>query len=381
MPEFFKAKTGIATPFFGHGLTALKDRLLQGPYGTPKQFAEDEKSIPVGLIVGYEGMIASIPKGWALCDGTNGTPDLTDHMVIGVDGSTYNLNDTGGSSTQVISPTGSVSGTHTGGGLGYGSGGGASWNESRSSSHTWSCTIDNRPDYRTQLFIMAIKAMKKLPINAALFWNDNVTDIPKNFIEFVNAQGRFYKGVNSDTRNNINGNTQNITITSSSAGAHIHTTGSGGIFTASGAQNPDGNAIGNHSHNSSVLLTVEPPPYHVLVGIWCVEDAAPRAKMIAMYFGDLNLLVKNWQESNGTNGSPDLRGRFVMTEDRTIYNKDDTGGAVNRGVSGTSVASSWVHDHTLSGTGGTLTAAHTNMAVSHSHTLSGGSIALPKYRS
>ncbi|MEQ9009035.1 MAG: hypothetical protein RLP12_14215, partial [Ekhidna sp.] len=65
----------------------------------------------------------------------------------------------------------------------------------------------------------------------------------------------------------------------------------------------------------------------------------------------------------------------------TIYNKDDTGGAVNRGVSGTSVASSWVHDHTLSGTGGTLTAAHTNMAVSHSHTLSGGSIALPKYRS
>ncbi len=36
-----------------------------------------------GVIVMWSGSIGSIPSGWALCDGTNGTPDLGDRFVLG----------------------------------------------------------------------------------------------------------------------------------------------------------------------------------------------------------------------------------------------------------------------------------------------------------
>ena len=50
----------------------------------------------VGSIGLWSGTVVSIPPGWHLCDGTNGTPDLTDKFVVGA-GTTYNPSDTGGS--------------------------------------------------------------------------------------------------------------------------------------------------------------------------------------------------------------------------------------------------------------------------------------------
>lgn len=44
--------------------------------------------LPSGIIVMWSGTIASIPANWYLCDGTNGTPNLTDRFVIGA-GNTY----------------------------------------------------------------------------------------------------------------------------------------------------------------------------------------------------------------------------------------------------------------------------------------------------
>lgn len=51
--------------------------------------------IPHGVIMMWRGTIPSIPPGWYLCDGTHGTPDLTDRFVLGA-GVTYNPGDTGG---------------------------------------------------------------------------------------------------------------------------------------------------------------------------------------------------------------------------------------------------------------------------------------------
>ena len=39
--------------------------------------------VPIGTIVLWFGSIATIPSGWALCDGGNGTPDLMDKFVVG----------------------------------------------------------------------------------------------------------------------------------------------------------------------------------------------------------------------------------------------------------------------------------------------------------
>lgn len=51
--------------------------------------------VPVGGIILWSGSVASIPSGWALCNGSNGTPDLRNRFVVGA-GSTYSPGNTGG---------------------------------------------------------------------------------------------------------------------------------------------------------------------------------------------------------------------------------------------------------------------------------------------
>jgi hypothetical protein len=63
--------------------------------------------IPSGGIIMWSGSIASIPSGWLLCNGSNGTPDLRNRFVVGA-GSTYSVNGTGGSADAIV-----VSHTHT----------------------------------------------------------------------------------------------------------------------------------------------------------------------------------------------------------------------------------------------------------------------------
>jgi microcystin-dependent protein len=63
--------------------------------------------IPTGLIVMWSGSVASIPDGWLLCDGTNGTPDLRNRFIVGA-GDTYAVAATGGSADAIV-----VSHTHT----------------------------------------------------------------------------------------------------------------------------------------------------------------------------------------------------------------------------------------------------------------------------
>lgn len=41
--------------------------------------------IPSGCIVMWSGSIATIPSGWYLCNGSNGTPDLRNKFIIGAD--------------------------------------------------------------------------------------------------------------------------------------------------------------------------------------------------------------------------------------------------------------------------------------------------------
>ncbi|MFY9100390.1 hypothetical protein OZY48_04980 [Aliarcobacter cryaerophilus] len=44
---------------------------------------EPIEGVPSGAIIMWSGSIASIPSGWALCNGANGTPDLRNKFVIG----------------------------------------------------------------------------------------------------------------------------------------------------------------------------------------------------------------------------------------------------------------------------------------------------------
>lgn len=59
-------------------------------------------SFPVGAIVLWHGSAASIPDGWKLCDGQNGTPDLRDRFVVGA-GHDYAKGDRGGEKEHQLS--------------------------------------------------------------------------------------------------------------------------------------------------------------------------------------------------------------------------------------------------------------------------------------
>lgn len=57
--------------------------------------------VPAGGIIMWSGAINTVPAGWALCNGQNGTPDLRDRFVVGA-GSTYNPGNTGGSKDAIV---------------------------------------------------------------------------------------------------------------------------------------------------------------------------------------------------------------------------------------------------------------------------------------
>lgn len=74
----------------------------QGPVGPqgPKGDKGDpgDPSIPVGGIIMWSG--STVPLGWAICDGTNGTPDLRERFIFG--GELSDIGSTGGEKTHVL---------------------------------------------------------------------------------------------------------------------------------------------------------------------------------------------------------------------------------------------------------------------------------------
>jgi hypothetical protein len=58
-------------------------------------------TVPVGGIIMWSGSVASIPTGWSLCNGANGTPNLQDKFIVGA-GSGYAVAATGGSANAVV---------------------------------------------------------------------------------------------------------------------------------------------------------------------------------------------------------------------------------------------------------------------------------------
>ena len=73
-------------------------------YGIPSSTAVGT-TVPAGAIVMWSGSIASIPTGYVICNGSNGTPDLRDRFVVG-SGTTYSVGDTGGFTAAATSSVG-----------------------------------------------------------------------------------------------------------------------------------------------------------------------------------------------------------------------------------------------------------------------------------
>jgi hypothetical protein len=70
-------------------------------------------TIPIGGIITWGGYVADIPAGWHLCDGTDGTPDLSYRFIYGTttDDDVYDVG--GSANTPVVNHTHSISAVAT----------------------------------------------------------------------------------------------------------------------------------------------------------------------------------------------------------------------------------------------------------------------------
>jgi len=88
--------------------TAAELNVLDGVTATTSELnTASTHYVPSGGIIMWKGSVASIPSGWHLCDGNNGTPNLTDRFVVGA-GNTYAVDANGGSADAIV-----VEHTHT----------------------------------------------------------------------------------------------------------------------------------------------------------------------------------------------------------------------------------------------------------------------------
>ncbi len=142
----------------------------------------EDKTVPAGVILMWHGSIEKIPKGWVLCDGQNGSPDLRDRFVTGA-GSSYAVGSTGGANsvkltigqmpahTHPINPSGNHRHSYSRGEKrGDGASGSGGANDGHSTRYTaydgnhshvagktgQNQTHENRPPYYALCFIMKI---------------------------------------------------------------------------------------------------------------------------------------------------------------------------------------------------------------------------------
>ena len=79
------------------------DRILMEEFNADNLKIDDAIAtvIPAGLICLWSGAADALPAGWALCNGSNGTPDLRGRFLVGAGGS-YAVGDTGGDAHCVV---------------------------------------------------------------------------------------------------------------------------------------------------------------------------------------------------------------------------------------------------------------------------------------
>lgn len=106
-PSEIWLQVGYSYKFVIQTSAAVTLQTLDNLYGILQNAPVTSPALPTGAIILWSGSIGSIPSGYNLCDGSNGTPDLRDRFVVAA-GNTYAVAATGGSADAIV-----VTHTHT----------------------------------------------------------------------------------------------------------------------------------------------------------------------------------------------------------------------------------------------------------------------------
>lgn len=183
-------------------------------FGLVSNVEANTKVIPSHIIVMWSGTIANIPAGWALCNGTNDTPDLTDRFILGT--VTDETDPKGGSNTV------SISHTHDTGSLSAVSSG---------SEHSHAMNVSTSSDGAHNHYL---PIGQSIGADYGMFWNYsepsvNIGSWPtrmNNSIPFrgFNSSAVFWDGMQNPTVSGVCGNhSHSISSSTDSDGAHAHT--------------------------------------------------------------------------------------------------------------------------------------------------------------
>ena len=209
-----------------------------------------------GMILMYTG--SSAPTGWAMCDGTNGTPDLRDRFVVG-QGTTYSINDTGGSKDAIIPTHSHGSGNYAVGSHTHGDGNYAAASHSHSDGNYAAANHSHgRGNYTAASHTHNFKASNRAGDEDS--WNNNA----KAFIGDHDNASFTRSGSNKIYHSGA------LTVSGNSSNSAPNVTGNSGnsapnVTGTSGANTP---SFGGNSSNAGVSATNKNlPPYYALAYI------------------------------------------------------------------------------------------------------------------
>lgn len=227
-------------------------------------------------------------------------------------------------------------------------------------------SYSNDPAYYTVIFIKA-SSYTTIPNNAMVF----SASTTRSGLTFHTASAnKFLKGAGTGANaGGTGGSTTNThTITHTHTAAHGHTGNSGGPSTASSIRSSSGSLLNavDHTHtitlntttltsgnNSSIGNQAETvqPAYTTLNAFKNTSGSSkmPAVGDIALWLGTLATIPVGWKLCDGTNDTPDMRGRYY--KNNASATTSSTGGANT-------------HTHTAQG--------HTHTIESHTHS---GSVA------
>jgi microcystin-dependent protein len=106
-PQQIWLLTGYSYKFILQNSDGVLIQTLDNIYPILQNAPTASAAIPAGGIIIWSGSTGSVPAGWLLCNGSNGTPDLRDRFIVGA-GNSYAVNATGGTADAIV-----VSHNHT----------------------------------------------------------------------------------------------------------------------------------------------------------------------------------------------------------------------------------------------------------------------------
>jgi hypothetical protein len=185
------------------------------------------EGVPSGIISMWSGAITAIPSGWVICNGLNGTPNLTDRFVIHADadsGGTRNVGASGGAHNTTISSANLPSHSHSVGNIATSTAGNHTHSDGNYSAASAGNHSHGAGNYSTSNVGNHTHSTGKT--SSGVYGASNTST---------------YKGASA-----TNGNT-------GGAGAHSHNVGGNSSNTGAHTHNVAGNSggAGSHSHSMS----------------------------------------------------------------------------------------------------------------------------------